>query len=129
MERRCALEEERCVEEGISPRLKHHKKSGQKRTDVPVWRQPKVSSDHGGSEAEEQETSEVLWGWREEEWGARPGASLSVLGGHWLGLPGPMKNVFRRGRAPTCHLSTEAAGRRDTKEQSRQMSPVGDMPD
>lgn len=68
------------------------------------------------------------WGWREEGWRSRPGASLTVLGGHWLGLPGPMKNVFRTGRAITCHLSTETAERRDNKEQSRQMSSVGDMP-
>lgn len=56
------MEKEECVMEGVSPCLKHQKKSGQKRTDVPVWRQPKVSSDHGGSESKEQDKSEVPWG-------------------------------------------------------------------
>lgn len=37
---------------GVSQSLKHHK-LGQKRTDVPVWEEPKASSAHGRSEAKE----------------------------------------------------------------------------
>lgn len=32
------MEKQECVKEGVSPHLQHQEKSGQKRTDVPVWR-------------------------------------------------------------------------------------------